>query len=184
MEQSNNKNIIIVLLGVIIVILGSLCVLFATGVLSINKEDDKLKEEISALPEWGKYVLNKKLTKIVYINPTDEVPDDDYDKCPRTTISKEDLTKIFKEMANNKLIKTDGGIGFIGSCYPGLEIEYDNKKINITSGVIFPDENDPEFIKLLDKSAELLDVNGSIFYHYVFDNFDLGKFVSENIIDK
>ena len=186
MEQSNNKNIIIALLVVIIVILGGFCILFATGKLSFNSDKGETTEklDLEGLPEWAKYILDNDSVKISYIHPTDYIPEEDYSKCPRTELTKENLKDIFKEMSQHKLIKTNGGIGFIGSCYAGVEIKYNNYTINITNSVILNDSLDSKFVDLLDAVAEVQDVGGGSNYWYTFSGFQLQNFVDSNILNK
>ena len=186
MEQSNNKNMIIVLLLVIVLIIGGLCILFATGKLAFNSADketteDKLTEDISDLPEWAQYVLKQNITKITYTKLTDEIPNDNYDECPKVELTKNDLAKVFKEMTKYELAKANGGLGFGAMCYPAISVEYGGTTTEIFSGLVFGSnsKNDPEFLELLDNVAEVQDANNGDEYYYVFVNLPLDQIVND-----
>lgn len=108
-EKDNNKGVI-ALLVVLVVILAVLCVLFATGTISLSNKDsadniiDKTSVETdrsdttSATTDnlkWSQYILSQDITKIevATIHET-------------TTISLDELKEVLPKFDDTKLIKT------------------------------------------------------------------------------
>ena len=129
MEQGKNKNGIIALLVVLVIILAVLCVLFATGTISfknneidntkninqqINEIDnmkndnqniiDNSESQSTSYSTWMNYILDQNITNII-INRSRyaDNPKDEYNA--KVNITTEQLKNIFSKLMNYNLVK-------------------------------------------------------------------------------
>ncbi len=189
--ESNNNKLIVILMGIIIVILGALCVLFATGTISFNSKDSNSKEnetvkeeEKENLPEWVSYILKQDITEISYyegVASTDASTGNNICS-PVKTMTKDQLKKVLLKMSKTSIKKhTIGGMG--GPCYEGIKIVYGNKILRIYLGtIVLNDENDKDVIDLLEKENYILDnTNTSETFNWAY-TFEWNKEYIETVL--
>lgn len=113
MKQKNNNKIVITLLIVIIIILSTLCVLFATNVISFNSnsaiKDNESNDNVQNNDDWISYLLGAKDVKATltrYFN--EDVTESEEIKKVLNTIELEDyLTNLNKCKCHN-VVNQDG----------------------------------------------------------------------------
>ena len=200
-NQKNNKGVISLLI-VIIVILSVLCVLFATGTITLKSNDvdnsgtnenindnnqtneDNNDEEKES--NWVDYLLSRHIldAKVSRIRSKDLGDAEDFNKTE--TITMDEVKEILSNFKNSKLTKTwSQGRG--GPDKDHLTIAYENNdqkyEFEIYYGTIVVDKLDDELKNILEqnkydeKNTEYKNMEGS-FYFYSIDNYN------ETIFDK
>lgn len=164
MKKDKQKNIIIGVLSVLVVVIAIITILSLTGTINLkgnstvnpkdNVSENNKRNESTNLPEWANYLLKQNIISITY--ETGIV--DANEKCaPAKTLTKEQLKDVLVKMTEAKLKKYDAG-GFGGPCYAGITVKYDNKQFSIyMSKYIVADDNDSNIIALLEKESYTLD---------------------------
>lgn len=172
--ESNNK-LVIILMGIIIFILGALCILFATETISFTKDSDSKEQEVvkeeEKLPEWISYILKQDITEITYESGK-PIDGSGVLTCEEAkTMTKEQLKNVLLKMSESPITKfdlEDAG----GPCWGGIKVKYGNKVFNIYLGnVVITANNDTAVVALLDKENYTLDetTNSTPNWAYEFD---------------
>ncbi len=205
--KENNKNITILLMGVIIVILLGLCILFTTNTISFNSKEvnndnqhskvekennnditqdestSKKNEPINS--NWINYLLSCHIldAKISRIRSIDLGDKSEINKT--ITITKDDLENILNDLKDTKLFKTYS-IGRGGPDKDHLTVSYEYNenvyKFEIIYGTITIDNSDNELKNLLnnnnyEEKNTEYKNSNGSFYFYTIDNF------SDNFFD-
>ncbi|MBQ2872889.1 MAG: hypothetical protein IJE89_02700 [Bacilli bacterium] len=200
-NQKNNKGVIALLI-VIIVILSVLCVLFATGTITLksndvdnsgtnenindNNQTNEENNDEEKESNWVDYLLSRHIldAKVSRIRSKDLGDTEDFSKTE--TITMDEVNEILSNFKNSKLTKTwSQGRG--GPDKDHLTIAYENNdqkyEFEIYYGTIVVDKLDDELKNILEqnkydeKNAEYKNMEGS-FYFYSIDNYN------ETIFDK
>lgn len=193
--KEKNKNILIGVLIVIIIILLGIITLALTGTIklknenNIENEDNNIIENNSETDNeisWTDYLLTQHIldAKMTRIRSKDLGDTEDINKT--ITIDPNDLKIILSKMKDNKLIKTYS-LGIGGPERDFLQISYeknDNKyEFQMINGRIILDKADRELVDFFDnknyeeKNIEYKDKDGS-FYYYNINGYD------ENILNE
>lgn len=159
MENQNNNKVVIALLIVIIIILTTLCVLFATGTISLNSNDvnnNEINQDVNnenqggetgnntstennenleneKLPGWVSYLLKQNIKNItVHRTFKGEGFDPSVGCLENKNITNENLTQILERMTKGELTKYLDAGGFGGPCLTNIVIEYnENEKLEL-----------------------------------------------------
>lgn len=187
--KEKNKNILIGVLIVIIIILLGIITLALTGTIklknenNIENEDNNIIENNSETDNeisWTDYLLTQHIldAKMTRIRSKDLGDTEDINKT--ITIDPNDLKIILSKMKDNKLIKTYS-LGVGGPERDFLQISYeknDNKyEFQMINGRIILDKADRELVDFFDnknyeeKNIEYKDKDGS-FYYYNINGYD------------
>ncbi len=144
MEKEKSYKGLIVVLFVLVVVLGALCLLFATGTISLKGDEPQVPVENNAnnnetsnvsqteedsLPEWAEYLLTHNISQIAVYNrnvpktfePGDSCPDPEY-------LTNGQFKSVLKEMVKFKLSKYVDASGFGGVCMKRIIVTYDGTK--------------------------------------------------------
>ena len=201
MEKQNNNKGVIALLIVIIVILATLCVLFATGTISFNTnkannedtnenandiDNNNLQETNYAI--WMDYILKQNITNI-NIDRTRyaDNPDDEYHA--KINLTTEQLKGLFTKLMNYKLVKYYlQGSGFTYGDIITISYSVNNTdySVKIANGQLWADDvsiKDTNLLNALENSEHTVeneDVKNmeGAFYNYRFQGYD------ESILDE
>lgn len=187
--KEKNKNILIGVLIVIIIILLGIITLVLTGTIklknenNIENEDNNIIENNSETDNeisWTDYLLTQHIldAKMTRIRSKDLGDKEDINKT--ITIDPNDLKIILSKMKDNKLIKTYS-LGIGGPERDFLQISYeknDNKyEFQMINGRIILDKADRELVDFFDnknyeeKNTEYKEKDGS-FYYYNINGYD------------
>lgn len=148
--KMRNNGVIVLLIGVVLIVL-SLGILFATGVINFKSnyiEDDNL-------PKWANYLLSQNITEITYENG---IVFGDMEECSAAKeMTKEQLKDVLLRMTKSELKKYDAG-GFGGPCWSGIIVKYNGKEFRLFMGkYILLSDNDSKIISLLEREAYIFE---------------------------
>lgn len=187
--KEKNKNILIGVLIVIIIILLGIITLVLTGTIKLKNENNIENEDNNIIENnseknneisWTDYLLTQHIldAKMTRIRSKDLGDTEDINKT--ITIDPNDLKIILSKMKDNKLIKTYS-LGVGGPERDFLQISYeknDNKyEFQMINGRIILDKADRELVDFFDnknyeeKNIEYKDKDGS-FYYYNINGYD------------
>ena len=158
MENQRNNKGVIALLIVIIVMLATLCILFATGTISFNSgdvnnenitsdettnENNDSNSQKNNYDAWMNYILEQNITSVkISSTIVAESPNDYYQDERNLTTTQ--LKEIFNKLMNYKLVKYyHQGLG--SGAGDSITISYskngDNYSVDIFNGIILINED-------------------------------------------
>ena len=170
MENQRNNKGVIALLIVIIVMLATLCILFATGTISFNSgdvnnenitsdettnENNDSNSQKNNYDAWMNYILEQNITSVkISSTIVAESPNDYYQYERNLTTTK--LKEIFNKLMNYKLVKYyHQGLG--SGAGDSITISYsknsDNYSVEIFNGIILINE-DKDLLNALENSKD------------------------------
>ena len=183
-EKKKNKSIVICIVVMVTVLL-TVCILFATGVFSFKSEktdseitDNGGKDDLQDknLASWMNYLLNQDITNIELTRSYA----DTNKKYKTVELTRNDLRKIFTKFMNYQIIKMYSlGTGFTFG--DDLKITYtlngNSYCVSILEGDIYDNNSDSGLVNALLESGYSVE-NESIknqegaFYYYILKEYD------------